>query len=616
MPVTDVQLPAVMRLARQIHEPMFERLKKLNALFGRRDRIWFGFILLIMLGNAGLETLGVGLIPVFVGAAVRPETVTAHPFVGPMLQRLGITTPRALLVWGSITLIFVFLVKTLYAFMAAYARLRFVQVRRVQLMQRLFSLYMKAPYEFHLTRNTAELLRNVKTEIRNCTAVVERLVQFLMKGLMTGGIVALLFVVQPVISLVALPLFAAAGGGFLLVTRKKSTEYGERAREERKAVIKAINQGLGALKEVRILGRESCLVGTLGRSIWPLVLAQRYRTLAGFAPMPFLEFLAVAGLLGIAIALLVQGRGPESIAPILALFAAAFIRLKASVAGMISMVSGFFYDLASVEPVYDDVKRLEKLTGREDGDGADRRLHLRESLQAKGVWYRYPGTESFALCGVDLEIEKGSSVAFVGPTGAGKTTVVDVLLGLLRPERGSVKVDGVNIQTNLRGWQDNIGYIPQEIYLTDDTIRHNVALGLQSEHVNDENLWQALHAAQLVEFIEALPDGVETIVGERGLRISGGQKQRIGIARALYHNPDVLVMDEPTSSLDMTTERRVVTAINALKGERTVILIAHRIATVRKCDRLFFVKDGHLDASGSYKELLEAHPEFRAMATS
>ena len=230
------------------------------------------------------------------------------------------------------------------------------------------------------------------------------------------------------------------------------------------------------------------------------------------------------------------------------------------------------------------------------------------------VTYSYPNAAETALKDISLSIQRGQSVGFVGATGSGKTTMINVLLGLLRPKEGLITVDGQNVHNNLRGWQNNIGYIPQSIYLLDDTIRHNVAFGVPEEDIDDEQVWTAIRAAQLDEHVKSLPDGIETFVGERGVRLSGGQRQRVGLARALYHNPDVLIMDEATSALDNETENHVMQALEALKGDRTIIMIAHRLSTVRDCDQLFFLKEGRIEARGTYDELCAIHGDFRRMA--
>ena len=275
------------------------------------------------------------------------------------------------------------------------------------------------------------------------------------------------------------------------------------------------------------------------------------------------------------------------------------------------------YDIVSINPVYDDLKTLSGKNKRMLlNKGKSTPLKLNHSLHIENLSYRYPGAASQALCDINCSIQKGESVAFVGPTGSGKTTIVDLILGLLIPEKGKIIVDGTDIFTNLQGWRENIGYIPQFIYLLDDTIKRNIALGMEDKDIQEEKVQQVLKAAQLEDFVNSLPKGVNTMTGERGIRLSGGQRQRIGIARALYHNPDILIMDEATSALDNKTEFSVVKALESLKGDRTAIIIAHRLSTVQNCDRLFFMRNGHIENSGNYRELCKSNSEFRAMAVS
>jgi len=334
-----------------------------------------------------------------------------------------------------------------------------------------------------------------------------------------------------------------------------------------------------------------------------------------------LEFIAVGGLLLIVLIMVFIGSDMAALIPTLALFGAAFLRLRATISQIVNGMTLVRYSIAAVDPIFDDLKLLQgvvSLPSAPDASGLAPQettaLRLKHTIRLDGVTYAYPNTETPAICDIDLTIMKGTSVAFVGKTGSGKTTLVNVLLGLLKPQRGCITVDGKDIHSNLRGWQANIGYIPQTIFLLDDTIRCNIALGLRDEEIDEKKIWTTIRAAQLENFVRSLEDGVETVVGERGVRLSGGQRQRIGLARALYHNPEVLIMDEATSSLDNHTESLVMDALEDLKEERTFIMIAHRLSTVRNCDRLYFMKDGRIEAVGTYDELSLKHPDFRRMA--
>ena len=273
------------------------------------------------------------------------------------------------------------------------------------------------------------------------------------------------------------------------------------------------------------------------------------------------------------------------------------------------------YSLVVVDPLYDDITELAEYRKRFLADRKKKeRLQIQRDIEVRNVHYSYPGSEEMALKGVTLTIPRGQSIAFTGPSGAGKTTMVDLLLGLLDPVRGEILVDGENIQEHLSAWQRNIGYIPQFIYLSDESLRSNIAFGIPEKEIDDEKVWKALRLAQLEDFVTRLPDGLDALIGERGVRLSGGQRQRIGIARALYHDPQVLVMDEATSALDNITEKQIIQAIEELKGDRTIITIAHRLTTVMKCDRIYFMTDGKIHSEGTYDELIEHNEQFRVLA--
>ena len=600
---------------------MLPRLKKLATLLERRDKLQLAGVLGLMLIGAFLDMAGVGAIPAFVAALAIPERVMEYPALASLLERLGITTGRQLIIWGALALIVVFLLKNLFLIVLNYVYIRTTERYRVRLSHRLFSAYMTAPFEFHLQRNTAELLRNVNTEAtRIIQHVIFELLGATLAALMTVFIMALLIVATPWIALVGIALIGSGSWLFLRATRGKVDRYGEVALFQRRNGIKAVNQGLGGLQDARILGREHYFISAFRESIEQYALADRWKQFVSKTTVPVLEFVAVAGLLLIVFILVLAGSDLGTLMPMVALFGAAIVRLRATIITIAGSITQIRYSIVGIDPVFDDLQLLEgagravqALPAPAEAPSGER-LPMRRAIQVENVSYTYPGTAAPVLRDIHLTIEKGSSVAFVGSTGSGKTTLVNVLLGLLKPEQGRVTVDGVDIQNRLRPWRANVGYIPQAIYLLDDTIRRNVAFGLRDEEIDEEQLGTALRAAQLEDFVRALPDGAETIVGERGIRLSGGQRQRIGLARALYSNPEVLVMDEATSSLDNETERLVMRALDELKDGRTFIIIAHRLSTVRKCERLYFLKEGRIEAEGTYDELNQIHNEFRQMA--
>lgn len=596
---------------------MLKQLNKLRPLFSRQDKLKYAGLLVLMGIGAFLEVAGIGAVPAFIATLAVPEKVRGLPYAEDVLGFLGITADSELVIWGAVGLILVFALRAAYLIFLSYAQIRMTERHRVRMADMLFKAYMQASYEFHLDRNTAELLRNVTSETRSIiTGIINPILTLTLNGMMTICIVGFLIYVTPWSGLVAVGVVGGGSWLFLRLVRHRMKRYGEKARTERKKSIQAVNQGLGGFMDARVLGVEKALVRDFRNSIAQHAEYDRFRQFIGKLSNPLLEFIAVAGLMLVVLSLVLVDMELKSMVPMLGLFGAAIVRLRSSVSGITGRASQLGYNMASVDAVVDDLEELKQNADRQllQVDRETASLSFVRSIQVEHVTYAYPGAAETALKDITLSIERGQSVGFVGATGSGKTTMINVLLGLLKPQEGTITVDGKSINRHLRGWQDNVGYIPQSIYLLDDTIRHNVAFGMPDNEIDDEQVWRSVRAAQLDEHVMELTDGIDTFVGERGVRLSGGQRQRVGLARALYHNPDVLIMDEATSALDNETENHVMQALEALKGDRTIIMIAHRLSTVRDCDQLFFLKEGRVEAHGTYDELCTLHSDFRRMA--
>lgn len=591
-------------------------LKKIFYILPKRDPIKLVILFGLMLIAAGLEVAGIGMIPAFVAIVADPDRVMDVDWLQPLLELLEISSSQDLLVWGSVALVAVFLVKSAYIISFNYFEARFIYNRRYLISHRLMSSYMQAPYTFHLGRNTSELLRNITGEINVLiNIVVTNLLKMSREGVITLAILVFLFAVEPLITLLVITISGLGAGTFILLNKKKMKDYGEEELERRGHMIKAVNQGLGGIKDARVLNREAEFIDKFRVEAFKSTRLMAYIKFIQQIPKPVVETSAVIGMLSIAVLLVWQDRPMSTIIPILTLFAMATVRLMPSVQQLISMYTNLRYNLVSLNPIYDDLKELEEYQAKFILDRKrEIRLKFEKEIEIRNVGYHYPDSEEQALGGVSLKIPKGKSVAFVGSSGAGKTTMVDLILGLLEPSEGEILIDGTDIRENLSAWQRNIGYIPQSIYLADETLRSNIAFGIPVNRIDDSKIDQAVKLAQLDTMISRLPDGLNTIVGEQGTRLSGGQRQRVGIARALYHNPQILVMDEATSALDNITEKQITQAIESLKGERTVIMIAHRLTTVKNCDMLYFMEDGKIIQSGTYQELVKSNIRFREMA--
>ena len=596
---------------------MQETIKKIFYILPKGDPYKVSMLFLLMLIKAVLEVLGIGMIPAFVSIVAAPDRVLEIAWLQPVFEWLNITGSRDLLLWGSAALLGIFIVKSAYIIFFNYIEARYIYNRRYLISHRMMSAYMQAPYTFHLQRNTAELLRNVTSEVYILiNKVLSKILAMAREGLMAFAILLFLLVVEPLITVIVI-LFAGLGAGtFLQLTKRKVKEYGVREQVHRSEMIKAVNQGLGGLKDARILNREFEFIKRFSDEARDSSKLLTYISYTSKIPQPLIETVAVAGMMMISAILVWQGRPLGIIIPILTLFAMAIVRLMPAIRNLTSDYTNLIYNMVSLNPIYNDLKSLEE-TNREFR--AERRdikpMELEQKIEGCNVFYSYPNSEEHALDGVSFSIPRGKAVAFVGESGAGKTTVVDLLLGLLDPGKGEILVDGRDIRENISAWQRNIGYIPQSIYLADETLRKNIAFGVPVEEIDDKQVMKALELAQLTKMVDdQLPEGLDTILGENGTRLSGGQRQRVGIARALYHNPQVLVMDEATSALDNITEKEITKAIESLKGERTIIMIAHRLTTVQNCDILYLMKDGKIKDMGTYNQLIEKNNEFRKMA--
>ena len=557
----------------------------------------------LMLIGMLLETLGVSLVIPALALFTQNDFARHYPALQSVLQALGNPSQQSLVIGGTLVLVGVYFIKTLFLALLAWRQTRFAFGVQVQLSQSLFAVYLRQPYTFHLQRNSAQLIRNVINEVGLFTfnGILPGMM-LLTEGLVLLGLCILLLIIEPLGALIVVSVLGTAAWGFHRLTRARIARWGEARQYHEGLRIQHLQQGLGGVKDVILLGRETDFLEQYSvHNMRSAQVGQLQNTLQQL-PRLWLELLAISGLAILVISMLAQGRALDAVLPALGLFAAAAFRLIPSVNRVLGAMQSVRYGL----PVIDILHKELNLITPAVADTHTSVTPFHAVLELSQVTYAYPDTTEPSLKGISLAIQRGESVGFIGGSGAGKSTLVDILLGLLTPDKGEVRADGKDIQENLRNWQGQIGYVPQSIFLTDDTLRRNVAFGLSNAQIDDVAVQRVIQAAQLEEFVASQPDGLETIVGERGIRLSGGQRQRIGIARALYHDPAVLVLDEATSALDTTTERGVIQAVTALQGKKTVLIVAHRLSTVEHCDRLYRLENGRVVAEGSPQQMLKA----------
>lgn len=594
----------------------------LTYILDRKEKFLVVLILISMMAGAGFEALGIGLIMPFMSLIGKPDLIAEHELLNRIYVALGMTSYRQFVIWFGVLLIIIYIIKSLYLIYMSYLQYWFAYKKQVSLGEKLMKAYLGSPYVFHLFRNTSESLRNINFEVpRVCQSVIIPVLVLAVEIMVAGMITLLLVVIKPLIALIAISVLAFISYLFHFLIRKRISVYGEKQQYHGGQMIKWVNQGLGGIKETKVFGREQFFINAYTDESRQYANSLKFFHMGQRVPQFFVETVVICGILFIGIMMLVYGMDIYGMLPVLGLFIMSFVRLMPSVKRIISNVTTVRYCKPALDVICQDLKLLEKkkmkvTDDKIEGSKESSPFIFEDTIDLKEISYRYPDTEKDVIDNISISIPKNSTVAFVGPSGGGKTTLVDIILGLLDPTSGKVKVDGRDITENVHSWQMNIGYIPQSIYLLDDTIARNIAYSLPDDMINEDRVLSAVKDAQLEDFISSQPDGIYSVIGERGIRISGGQRQRIGIARAIYHRPQIIVMDEATSSLDNEVEKEIIKTIDHLSREKTIIIIAHRMSTVKMCDRLYFIKDGKVIDSGTYEELLNTNSEFNRIALS
>jgi ABC-type multidrug transport system fused ATPase/permease subunit len=575
-----------------------ETVKIVWKLFTNSDRAAFIRIVVMVIVGMFLETISLGIVVPIIGILTQDDYQQKYPFI---VDIFGNLSREELISAVMVAMVLIYVVRSLFLFWSLWIQKGFSASVSGRLSQSLFSIYLRQPYMFHLQRNSSTLMRNAKNATSVVTCGVDPFLVLLTDGLVAIAMFALLIAVEPVGTLAVLLVFGLSTFVFQRTTRRRIDNWGYQVDYHETKILQHLQEGFGGAKDVKVLGRENEFLSQHEKHLGESIRINRIYNVILTLPRSFMEIITIVGLCLLVVSMVVRGRELADIVPILGLFAAAAFRVMPSINRLLMATQTLIFNRSIIASVYKDF-----LLDGPDSLSLKSETKFATQLELTDVSFKYPTAANASLQNVSLVVKRGEAVGFVGPSGAGKSTLVDVILGLFAPTSGVVKVDGQDVQQNLRNWQNQIGYVPQAIYLTDDTLRRNVAFGLNDENIDDNLVRNAIRLAQLEEFVATLPEKLETVVGERGVRLSGGQRQRIGIARALYHNPSVLVLDEATSSLDTPTEHGVMQAVQALQGSKTVLIVAHRLSTVEYCDRLYKIENARITEEGTFDKVVKS----------
>lgn len=579
-----------------------EIFKKFWKILSKKHKNIFIALVFLMILGAIFETLGVTLIIPLIGM-VLSEELSIPEFILNFLPFLESASQKDIVIYAISFFLLFYLFKSLYLAYLVYVQARFTYSLQKNVSTRLYKMYLQQPYSFHLNKNSGNIISNTMTEsMQFAMSFASPLIFFLTDVFIILGIFSLLLLVEPFGAISILIIFITGSLLMYAYSKNKSSLWGEMRQKHEAKRIQTAQQGINGIKDVKLYGFESVFSGYFYKNTDVSLNSGRLQTTLQGMPKIFFELLTVIALSTLILTLYFSGTASNDLIATLGVFAMSAFKLLPSIARLVSNVQAFRFGL----PVVDIINNELDLETTSSKELPKKKLDFSENIILKNTNFLYEGGQNNALKNINLNIKAGQTIGFIGSSGAGKSTLIDIILGLLKPTSGEILVDNKIIDNqNIKSWQKNIGYVSQTIYLLDDTFRKNIAFGLSEEEIDENKILNAIKFAQLQEFISTLPEGLDTFVGESGVRISGGQRQRIGIARALYNNPSVLVLDEATSALDLKTESNVMGSIKTLHGQKTILIIAHRLSTVKDCDYIYKLDNGSIIEHGTSIEMLK-----------
>lgn len=572
---------------------------KLLILLDRKQKMQMAGIVFMMLIGGVLESVGISLIVPVMTIVVNPAAVNTNSVLKFIYDTFSFTRVIQLATLIMLSLVFVFVIKNIFLYFMNVVQLRFVYTNQFSTSRRMMINFMTRPYEYYLSADTAVIQRNITSDVNNMYGLILNLLQLISEIIVFVCLVGILLIQDTVMTLSIASLLIAVLLIIKFIIKPVMKRAGEDNQNFYSGLFKWISESVTGIKEIKIANKENYFINEYSKCGNGYVSAVQKYNLYNSTPRLLIESVSIAGMIGYMLFVMYNGETIQELLPHMTVLGAAAARLLPSA----NRINNYLTSISYFEPFFMNVSDNLQYEINDDRISYDEdsyvsvavdKLPIHEKIEMRDMCYRYPGTQSYILDHADITVPVGKSVGIVGTTGAGKTTAVDVLLGLLKPESGVILADGIDIREHYSSWLKNIGYIPQTIFMLDSTIRKNIAFGVPESEIDDEKVISALKEAQLYEYVKTLPDGLDTTIGERGIRLSGGQRQRIGIARALYEDPEVMVLDEATSALDSETEAAVMDSINRLHGRKTLIIIAHRLQTIEKCDQVYRVENGKI----------------------
>ncbi len=584
----------------QISGDMKDIFKKFNKVLNKKQKSRVVVLIFMILIGAVLETLGVSMIYPLIETVMMPEVFEQNAMIVWICNVLGYTSAEQFVTFMLLALIFIFIFKNLYLLLLYYVQHSFITNSQYRISRDLLKVYLNRPYEFYLNASTGDIMRTVYSDSTGIFNLLLQCMQFVTEFMVAIFLGTYLLIIDPVMTivmgilLVGITLLSSA---FL---KPRISRIGEESRQQQSKMYKTIMQSINSVKDVKVYAKEDAFLGIYRK------YGKRYYNLArdhevlSSVPRLAIEAFSLSGVLAYMAVMMKLGQNVQTMVPQLSAFAVAAVRLLPSASRINTYLANIAYYRPTLDYVYANVelpKNVDERAAEAKAVTETDKLKFHDCIKVEQLYYKYPNTDKYIFENARMQVPYGKSVGIMGPSGAGKTTVVDIMLGLLRVESGTITCDGVNVLEHYGQWLANIGYISQTINMVDDTIRANIAFGVDVDDIDDARVWQVLEEAQLADFVRNLPNGINTVIGERGVRISGGQRQRVGIARALYHDPEILILDEATSALDNDTEAAIMEAIENFHGRKTMLIIAHRLKTIENCDIIYKVENGKITES-------------------